>query len=118
MLSGLLNWCLDGVRKYLQDGFEAPDAVVEATKAYELRCDTVAVYLSERLVPCDDGRILAKDLWADFSRWNNAAARDSLGRNDFYDRVRQRVVWRKRATVNGATMHNVIEGYAFAGEAA
>lgn len=113
-LSGLLNWCIEGIHKYRKEGFDAPEAVVASTKAYEKRCDMVAVYMEERLLSVECGLLKASEIYSDYCNWANETRRSAIGRNDFYERVRQRVRWRNRATIAGRSERNVIEGYALA----
>jgi putative DNA primase/helicase len=52
--AGVLNWILDGVRAYLEQGFDQPAVVTEQAKAYQVESDPVNTFLVEAT---DEGRI-------------------------------------------------------------
>lgn len=52
-LSGILNWCLEGLRLYRKDGLKAPAAVQKATNAYRADSDKIGNFINECLKKTD-----------------------------------------------------------------
>ena len=52
-LSGLLNWCLDGLKAYYAEGAIPPLDVVNATKQYEEDSDKIGSFIGECLIESD-----------------------------------------------------------------
>lgn len=50
-LSGILNWCIGGLRSLDVEGFAEPQAVRAATEAYEHDSDKLALFMEECLLP-------------------------------------------------------------------
>ena len=48
-LSGILNWCIEGLRLLETEGFKEPQAVRDATSEYEHESDKIALFMEECL---------------------------------------------------------------------
>jgi putative DNA primase/helicase len=46
-LSGILNWCLEGLRMIDETGFDAPESVRDATEEYRRSSDKIARFLED-----------------------------------------------------------------------
>ena len=46
-LSGILNWCLEGFKLYMQEGLEMPDSVEAATTEYRQQSDRIMMFTSQ-----------------------------------------------------------------------
>ena len=70
-LSGVLNWCLEGVTQYYAKGLVPPKSVVDSTDAYREDMDVIADWFaSECEVGPDDKYYAAnEDLWASYCRF-------------------------------------------------
>jgi putative DNA primase/helicase len=68
-LPGILNWALDGLRKYQRDGLRVPDAVRRATAAYRTAQDTVTRFLEEETVTGANREVDAGVLYAAYKAW-------------------------------------------------
>ena len=53
-LSGILNWCLDGLRKFHTEGLKPTTAIIEATADYRQESDKVGKFLAECLEPANE----------------------------------------------------------------
>jgi putative DNA primase/helicase len=71
-LPGILNWIVDGARKYLEDGLREPAQVKEATRALRLSCDDLGRWLEERVVIGQVQRNRTLDLYQDYLQWCRA----------------------------------------------
>lgn len=110
-LSGLLNWCIEGVRRYRAEGFEMPAACADATAEYEARMDVVSVFWGECMEPRPGAVVPASDVFECYQGWCRESCRRPLGRNDFYNRLRQRPYWRDVATIQGKSIRRAVADY-------
>ena len=46
-LSGILNWCLEGFKMYMQEGLDMPDSVENATREYRQQSDRIMMFTSQ-----------------------------------------------------------------------
>lgn len=88
-LPGILNWVLICLRGLIErGGFTDSQACKEALNDYRVSTNSVLVYLDERLILVDDGRISVKDLYSDyinFCRVENF--KNTFGRNNFLQQL-------------------------------
>ncbi|MBN2734747.1 MAG: bifunctional DNA primase/polymerase [Methanomicrobiaceae archaeon] len=71
--SGILNWCLEGFRRYQTRGtLEIPDAVQAATKDYRTESDSVRSFLTDETMESPDGTLSRKELYEAYEAWCNA----------------------------------------------
>lgn len=70
--SGILNWCLDGLKRYYNTGeLERPAAIEEATEEYKIDEDPIGDYLSDCTVIDPAGIIASSEIYADYLYWCN-----------------------------------------------
>lgn len=68
-LSGILNWCLDGLWMLGETGFDMPESVQAATDEYRKRSDKIGRFVSEMLEPDPQGEILTTEAYGAYSEW-------------------------------------------------
>ena len=68
-LSGILNWCLDGLWILGETGFDMPESVQSATDEYRKRSDKIGRFVSEMLEPDPQGEILTTEAYGAYSEW-------------------------------------------------
>ncbi len=68
-LSGILNWCLDGLWMLGETGFDMPESVQSATDEYRKRSDKIGRFVSEMLEPDPQGEILTTETYGAYSEW-------------------------------------------------
>lgn len=68
-LSGILNWCLDGLRQLREEGFAAPPSVVQATAEYRSSMDKIGRFLDDVLERDPDGELLLSDAYQLYTAW-------------------------------------------------
>ncbi|UHC20432.1 phage/plasmid primase, P4 family (plasmid) [Methylobacterium currus] len=72
--SGILNWLLEGLDIYMQEGLVTPKEVTDATQAYRDEMDPIAAFIEDCLAQCDGHHETARDVYVAFVRWCNANA--------------------------------------------
>lgn len=68
-LSGVLNWCIEGLRRMQAEGLEAPASVLAATGDYERSNDKIALFFDDRLEADPQGETVMKILYAAYTSW-------------------------------------------------
>lgn len=68
-LSGILNWCLDGLWLIRETGFTSPAAVLEATAKYRQDSDKIARFVNEMMEPDPHGEIRTEDAYKAYQDW-------------------------------------------------
>jgi putative DNA primase/helicase len=68
-LPGILDWAVDGWRRYQAEGFTLPAAVRAATSSYRDESDLLAAFLADACVVSDQCTAMAGDLYAAYTAW-------------------------------------------------
>ena len=67
--SGILNWCLAGCLDWQQNGLQAPDLVMAATREYEADSDPLAAFLDEACDRDPEATVGARELFEHYKTW-------------------------------------------------
>ena len=68
-LSGVLNWCLDGLWLSRETGLDAPAAVLAATAQYQNDSDKIAQFVDEMMELDVTGEIRTEDAYRAYQEW-------------------------------------------------
>ena len=68
-LSGILNWCLDGLWLIEETGFDMPESVKIATDEYRQRSDKMGRFVAESLEADPQGEIRTADAYELYKAW-------------------------------------------------
>ena len=112
-ISGIFNWCLDGLKKFREEGLTIPKEVEVATAEYEKQNDKVAKFFKQALVKNSKKNISCNDAYNKYCRWCDKNALPSLSKSEFMQYLKDKELWKKQGTVNGKTVQNVVNGYDF-----
>lgn len=112
-LSGFLNWCLDGLRKYQAAGeiIREPFEVETATNNYRLASDKFGAFIEDCLMPCIGVNVSVKDAYIAFSVWCRDNGYGTESKGNFISEMKLRNLYAAAGTVNGKTVKNVIKDY-------
>lgn len=67
---GILNWCLEGLRRYHEAGkMEQPKRVQHATETYRFESDTLAQFISDFCVISEKETCTRSGLFHEYERW-------------------------------------------------
>lgn len=114
-LSGILNWCIQGLELYRKEGLLPPNAVVKATEEYKNQSDKIGNFISEMLIKSRNN-VTVKSAYEVYSSWCNDNGYGIENKKNFISELRSRGLWSAAGRVNGNTFHNVIKGYELAFE--
>jgi len=68
-LSGVLNWCLEGLRMFQETGLDMPPSVLEATEQYRKKSDKIARFVEEMMEPDPLGEIRTVEAYDAYQNW-------------------------------------------------
>lgn len=71
-LSGILNWCIDGYRLYVEDGIDKlPASILKASEQYRKDSDIVNLWIDENIVKTEvgGGLISMDNLYDNYLKW-------------------------------------------------
>jgi len=114
-LSDILNWCLEGLRKFHIEGLKPTTAIVEATADYRQESDKVCKFMAECLEPANEN-ITAGTAYEVYEQWCRACGYGCENQGNFFAELRAKNLISKTGTVNGVTKPRVIKGYRVAEE--
>ena len=67
--SGILNWLLEGTKRWRQEGLKAPAIVLTATDEYRGEMDVIGKFLEEYCAQESDFKIRVRELFKAYSTW-------------------------------------------------
>lgn len=68
-LSGILNWCLDGLTMLQNEGFGEPQAVLDATQEYARESDKILLFLGDCMERAPGVNTRTSEVYARYKRW-------------------------------------------------
>jgi len=82
-LPGILNWAIDGYLLWRREGLRSPAQVLAATTSYREEMDVLADFIAAECVLQTDARVSAKDVYAAYKKWSEAASDVPLNKRTF-----------------------------------
>lgn len=102
-LPGILNWALEGLADYLQNGLDAPKAVKEATNEYRKENDNLELFVSEC---CELGKLNVcknTDLYGQYLNFCSMSGLKALSQKTFSLEISTRPGIKHTKTKHGVT---------------
>ena len=109
-LSGILNWCIEGLQLYRQQGLEPPKAVQNATETYRTDSDKIGNFINECLTKTDRNS-KAKDIYEVYSKWCEENGFGVENKSNFFAELKTKGLFATSGTVEGKTVKNIVKGY-------
>lgn len=110
-LSGVLNWMLEGLRKYQESGLSAPECVRNATEEYREESDKIGNFFDECMEYCAGCVTRATNVYSIYEVWCNINGYGCENKGNFFAELRTRNLLATSGTINGITERNVIRNY-------
>lgn len=114
-LSGILNWCIDGLKMYQLERLVPPQSIIDATKQYRKESDKIGVFIEECLVEANN-IIKARDAYQVYVNWCKSCGYGIEGLKNFYSELKTKNLLKDSGTIDGKTVRNVICGYSISDE--
>ena len=101
-LSGVLNWCIEGLQAIRAEGFKEPPAVVQATDEYRRKMDKLAQFLDEKAELNPAFEVTLEALHTAFVNWCYASGLMSVSVPKFKELLEERQIFTKRKRPAGS----------------
>lgn len=109
-LSGILNWCIEGLRLYREQGLKPPQAVQSATETYRTDSDKVGNFINECL-NMTGRNSKAKDIYEAYTKWCEDNGYGCENKSNFFAELKTKGLFANSGTVEGKTAKNIVKGY-------
>ena len=109
-LSGILNWCIEGLRLYRKYGLEPPKTVKDATETYRADSDKIGNFINECLEKTGKNS-KAKDVYDVYVKWCDDNGYGCENKGNFFAELKTKGLFMNSGTVDGKTAKNVVKGY-------
>ena len=110
-LSGILNWCMDGLHMLEAEGFAEPQAVRTATEEYEHNSDKLALFMEECLRPESKAMERTSAVYAAYQSWCEENGFRSENIRNFKALLSSRAQIERRSPYLRAEKTTVLVGY-------
>lgn len=95
--SGILNWLLDGLRSYFEQGLQPPQEVIVAVQNYRSDNDRLGAFIETCVKKEPGARINARKLYTAYTLWCEDNAADAVSSNAFGRMLLERGYEREKA---------------------
>lgn len=97
---GVLNWALDGFRRWREGGLVAPQAILAATAEYRSESDRIGQFLEAATIRDPAGAIASDELYACYEGWARAMEHKPVSKTMFGRELSKRKIEpEKRGTI-------------------
>lgn len=105
-LPGILNWILEGSKKYIKYGLELPKVCAQEIDEYKLEMDPIARFIDERCDTTDSNAcIKASELYLNYTSWATANNEYIMNSTRFGREMSKR--YKKQRRMNGIFYLNI-----------
>ena len=109
-ISGVFNWCLEGLKKYKESGLPTPDTIQAAIDEYKHDSDKIALFFEDCMTKSPDNSTVVK-VYDQYKTWCSRNNRTPEGKQGFISELISRGLYKKTGTIDGKTVRNVIPGW-------
>lgn len=89
VLSGMLNWCLDGLKAYREQGLNIPTCVLNANANYQDKSDITQHFINECFYQ-SDGYTKGGDAYKEYCDWCHISGYFAEKKGVFYERLNKK----------------------------
>lgn len=91
-LPQIMKWAVDGAIKWQKEGLKPPKVVEEATKEYRKEMDKLAGFIDEYLIPDNNSKIKANDLYLTYCEWCNENNEFTCSATKFFKDIKSKMI--------------------------
>lgn len=112
-ISGIFNWVLEGLTKYMEEGeiLIEPESVVKATEDYRYKSDKIQNWIDDCLRYTPGLNTSIKDAYENFSSWCDLNGFGTENKGNWIDEIKVKGLYSTSGTINSKTVRNVIRNY-------
>ncbi|MES1047213.1 DNA primase [Heyndrickxia oleronia] len=106
-MPGILNWAVEGCLKWQREGLKDPKTVKEATDDYREDMDILGPFIAENCVVNPNGKIEAKSLYENYTKWCYSNHEIELKSRQFYRQLEVRGFKKENGAKNKVFFHGI-----------
>ena len=110
-LSGILNWCIEGLGMLEKEGLAEPDVVRAATSEYEHNSDKLALFMEECLETMPQALTRTSEVYRCYQAWCQENGFHAENTRNFKGLLASRATIERRRAAYGAEKTTVLVGY-------
>ena len=112
-VTGIFNWCLEGLRAFQKDGgvLIEPDVVKRSTDDYRHKSDKIQNFIDDALIQTPGFNTPIKEVYQAFGVWCQGNGFGTENKSNFIEELKSKGLFQKSGTVRGNTVRNVIKDY-------
>ena len=113
-ISGIFNWCLQGLQKFRDNGLEPPQTVKNATDEYKNDSDKVGKFIDECLEKSEANprkNCKAGEVYSIYQNWCELNGYGCENKANFFSELKYKKIFAESGYVNGEQYKNVVRGY-------
>lgn len=110
-LSGVLNWLLEGLKQYHDQGLNPPECVKRATAEYRSVSDKIGNFFDDCMERMSGNNVAGSAVYIAYDAWCKDNGYGCESKGDFFADLRSRNLLAPSGTVDGKTVRNVIRNY-------
>jgi putative DNA primase/helicase len=110
-LSGILNWCIEGLEMLEKEGFDAPDVVRAATSEYAHNSDKLALFMEECLETMPNALTRTSEVYRCYQAWGQENGFHAENTRNFKGLLAGRATIDRRRPSYGGEKTTMLVGY-------
>lgn len=110
-LSGIFNWCVEGLQNYLIEGLCIPQSIKNATKDYGDSVDKIGNFIQDCLIYDTDKYSDGSIVYSHYQSWCKANGYATTSNRTFYQDLKDKGVIINSGKVNGKLVRNRLNYY-------
>ena len=115
-LSGILNWAIEGLKAYYDEGLNTPDIIGNSTEDYASSSDKMGNFINDELDASQKNNISVKEAYEKYNEWCDLNGYHTENKANFIAELKAKGIFKDRGMVSGKQVRNIIAGYAFKNE--
>lgn len=109
-LSGIFNWCIEGLKLFREKGARPPKTVTDSTAEYRSSSDKVGNFVDECMMKANENT-KAGDVYSCYKGWCIENGFGVENKGNFFDELRVKNMFATSGRISGKPVRNVVKGY-------
>lgn len=114
-ISGIFNWCIDGLKLFYKEGAIPPEVIVNATEEYRQSIDKIGNFILECLDKTENNST-AKEIYEIYCKWCEENGYGTENKGNFFAELKTKNLFKDFGRVRNYTVRNIVIGYEVKGE--
>lgn len=95
---GILNWIIEGFKRWINEGLSPSDSMVAATQEYREVMDSIGNFIKEMCVIAPEAQVKIKPLYEAYVNWCHEVGETPMNSRMFRKRLEERGIKQKRTS--------------------